>query len=218
MDVTGKMLVGSDIATVVTALQAMDIDGIGLNCGLGPVEMAEHVRYLSRCWEGFISVMPNAGLPMMVDGQMRYPLTPEELAIWNERFVNHDGVNFIGGCCGTTPAHIKAVREILDAREHQAPKPRTPKKNPAASSLFQSVSFQQEHSVFSIGERLTRMDLKIRTLLEVENWDGMLAIAKEQAREGSNALISVLHALDAMKKRHELFSSLCRGKYQRRWW
>ena len=100
------MLVGADMGCAVTALAAMDVDGIGLNCATGPAEMAEHVKYLGENWPGLITVMPNAGLPMLVDGQTEYPLLSQELADWQSRFVEEDGVNLVGGCCGTTPEHI----------------------------------------------------------------------------------------------------------------
>ncbi len=212
MDVTGKMLVGSDIASVVTSLQAMDIDGIGLNCGIGPVEMAEHIKYISEHWDGFISVMPNAGLPMLVDGKTSYPLGPDELASWQKRFVEQDGVNLIGGCCGTTPSHIAALRQMLN--EASILKKAEVKEIPAISSLFKSVNLEQENAVFAIGERANANgSKKFRTLLESENYDGMLAIAKEQEREGSHA-IDICCACVARDEEADMthFISLCRGK------
>lgn len=111
---TGKTLFGTDIATIVTTLIEMDVDGMGLNCGVGPAEMAEPISYISKNWSKFISVMPNAGLPKLVEGKTQYQLTPDELAKWQQRFVEQNNVNLIGGCCGTTPAHIAALRKMLD--------------------------------------------------------------------------------------------------------
>jgi 5-methyltetrahydrofolate--homocysteine methyltransferase len=185
----GTTLVGSDMACVITTLAAMDVDGIGFNCGLGPAEMAEHVHYLSQNWNGFISVMPNAGLPVLIDGETKYLLTPEELAKWQQRFVDENGVNLIGGCCGTTPQHIAAVRTMLNHRADPKPKLRNSSIEPSASSLFTSVPFHQENAIFAIGERTNANgSKKFRELLCVDDFDGMLSIAKEQDKNGSHAL------------------------------
>lgn len=189
IETTGTMLVGSDIGCAVTTLAAMDVDAIGLNCATGPAEMAEHVKFLGENWPGLISVMPNAGLPMLVDGRTEYPLGPDELADWQQRFVEEDGVNLIGGCCGTTPAHTARLREMLDARPDPAPRPRDVSLVPALSSLYTSVPLRQENAVFAIGERSNANgSKKFRELLAVEDWDGLVAIGREQVREGSHAL------------------------------
>jgi 5-methyltetrahydrofolate--homocysteine methyltransferase len=190
IETTGTMLVGSDIACAVTALAAMQVDAIGLNCATGPAEMAEHVRYLGENWPGLISVMPNAGLPMLIDGVTEYPLLPQELADWQRRFVDEDGVNLIGGCCGTTPAHIAKLREMLDARPSRAPLARpTVRLTPAVSSLYASVPLRQENAVFAIGERSNANGSKrFRDLLGQEEWDSLVAIGREQVKEGSHAL------------------------------
>src|ERR1019366_638882 len=107
------LLVGRDIATAAAIVHALDVPLIGLNCGTGPQEMAEHVRWLAGNWPGLISVQPNAGLPELVDGNTRYPLGAAELASWLERFVAEDGINLIGGCCGTTVTHIAALDAML---------------------------------------------------------------------------------------------------------
>ena len=189
IETTGAMLVGSDIGCAVTALAAMDVDAIGLNCATGPSEMTEHVRYLGENWPGLISVMPNAGLPMLVDGKTEYPLGPEELADWQQRFVDEDGVNLIGGCCGTTPAHIARLREMLDARPDPAPRARDITLLPAVSSLYTSVPLRQENAVFAVGERSNANgSKKFRELLAAEDWDALTAIGREQVKEGSHAL------------------------------
>ena len=189
IETTGSMLVGSDIACAVTALAAMDVDAIGLNCATGPAEMSEHVQYLGENWPGFISVMPNAGLPMLVDGRTEYPLGAEELAEWQQRFIEEDGVNLIGGCCGTTPEHIAALRAMLDERSSPAPVPRQVRLTPAVSSLYSSVALRQENSVFAIGERSNANgSKKFRELLGQEDWDALVSIGREQVREGSHAL------------------------------
>ncbi|HHH35720.1 MAG TPA: methionine synthase [Gammaproteobacteria bacterium] len=189
IETTGSMLVGSDIACAVTSLAALDVDGIGLNCATGPTEMAEHVQYLGEHWPGLISVMPNAGLPMLVEGRTEYPLLPAELAEWQQRFVEEDGVNLIGGCCGTTPEHIAALRAMLDARPDPAPRARQVELIPAVSSLYTSVPLRQENAVFAIGERSNANGSKrFRELLAQEDWDALVSIGREQVREGSHAL------------------------------
>lgn len=189
IETTGTMLVGSDIACAVTTLAALDVDGIGLNCATGPVEMAEHIKYLGENWPGFISVMPNAGLPLLVDGETEYPLLPTELADWEQRFIEEDGINLIGGCCGTTPAHISQLRTMLETRPHQAPLPRRIKLPSAVSSLYSAVELRQENAVFAIGERANANgSKKFRDLLAQEDWDALTAIGREQVKEGSHAL------------------------------
>ena len=189
IETTGTMLVGSDIGCAVTTLAAMDVDAIGLNCATGPAEMAEHVQYLGENWPGLISIMPNAGLPMLVEGKTEYPLSAEELAGWQQRFVEEDGVNLIGGCCGTTPAHIARLRAMLDARPAPAPRARQVTLAPAASSLYTSVPLRQENAVFAIGERSNANGSKrFRDLLGAEDWDALVGIGREQVKEGSHAL------------------------------
>ncbi len=189
IETTGTMLVGSDIGCAVTTLAAMDVDFIGLNCATGPAEMAEHVKYLGENYPGLISVLPNAGLPILVDGKTEYPLEPYELAEWQQRFVEEDGVSLIGGCCGTTPDHIKALRTMLDARPNSAPKVRQVTLVPAVSSLYTSVELRQENSVFAIGERSNANgSKKFRDLLAMEDWDALTAIGREQVKESSHAL------------------------------
>ncbi|OGT21339.1 MAG: hypothetical protein A3C55_03370 [Gammaproteobacteria bacterium RIFCSPHIGHO2_02_FULL_42_13] len=189
LESTGTTLVGSDMHCVITSLSALPIDGIGLNCGLGPAEMSEHVKNLSAHWSGFISVMPNAGLPILVDGQTTYPLQPEEFTRWQQRFVNEFGANLIGGCCGTTPKHIAALRVMLDGRKTQQPVARHIISESAVSSLFNSVTLRQENAVFAIGERANANgSKKFRALLCAEDFDSMAAIAKAQTKEGACAL------------------------------
>lgn len=193
IETTGTMLVGSDITAAAVAIDALDVDGIGLNCATGPAEMAEHVRWLGEHWRHFISIMPNAGLPMLVDGKTEYPLLPFELAEWHERFLDDDGINLIGGCCGTTPAHIRELRQMLDAREardgHLRPLTRQPQWTPAVSSLYSAAELRQENAVFAIGERSNANgSKKFRDLLNAEDWDALTAIGREQVKEGSHSL------------------------------
>ncbi|GMU20237.1 MAG: 5-methyltetrahydrofolate--homocysteine methyltransferase [Phycisphaerae bacterium] len=187
METTGTMLVGTDIAAAVVALEAYpQIEVIGLNCATGPQEMSEHVRYLSEHCNRPISVLPNAGLPLVVDGAPFYPLTPDELARWLKEFVEQDGVSIVGGCCGTTPEHLAKVVEAVGGR---APKTRSPRQEPSISSLYQAVPIRQDNSFLIVGERTNANgSKKFRELLAAGNVDGMVQMAKEQVKGGSHAI------------------------------
>ena len=191
VETTGTLLVGPDIAAAAAVVRALDVPLMGLNCATGPQEMAEHVRWLSGNWPGLLSVQPNAGLPELVDGQTHYPLGAAELASWMERFVAEDGVNLIGGCCGTSIEHIAALDAMLKRRgEHRpAPVARNAVWIPSVASLYQSVPLRQENAVFAIGERCNANgSKKWRELQEKHDWDGCVAMGREQIGEGSHAL------------------------------
>jgi 5-methyltetrahydrofolate--homocysteine methyltransferase len=191
VETTGTLLVGPDIATAATVIHALDVPLMGLNCATGPQEMAEHVRWLSANWPGLLSVQPNAGLPELVDGQTRYPLAPDAMASWVERFVAQDGLNLIGGCCGTDIAHIQALDAMLRRRARLRPAPvaRRPVWIPSVSSLYSQTALRQENSFFSIGERCNANgSKKWRELQEAGDWDGCVAVGREQAAEGSSSL------------------------------
>src|SRR6202167_3236078 len=157
VETTGTLLVGSDIAAAATVVHALDVPLIGLNCGTGPREMAEHLKYLSENWPGLISVQPNAGLPELLDGHTHYPLTASEMAPWIERFVREDGVNLVGGCCGTETGHIAALDAMLKGLAEDGYRPRPKKRKrlwvPSLASLYGQVSLRQENAYLSIGER-----------------------------------------------------------------
>src|SRR5262249_44050077 len=134
----------------LTALEPLGIDLVGLNCATGPAEMSEHLRYLSRHARVPLSVMPNAGLPVLTPDGAMYPLTPEELAEALDRFVREYGANPGGGCCGTAPAHIAAVVERVGGA---TPTPREPQPDAGVASLYHHVPFAQDASALMIGER-----------------------------------------------------------------
>ncbi|HNQ22998.1 MAG TPA: methionine synthase [Phycisphaerae bacterium] len=184
---TGTMLVGTELAAALVALEAYEqVVGVGLNCATGPQEMSEHVRYLSGHSERLLIVQPNAGLPQLVDGQARYPLTPAELARWLTEFAEVDGVNFVGGCCGTTPAHLAAVVRAIGER---APRVRQLVGEPSVSSLYHAVPIRQDTDCLAIGERTNANGSKrFRELLAAGDLDGMVAMAREQVHEGSHLL------------------------------
>ena len=150
METTGRMLVGTEIGAALTSLEALRPDVLGLNCATGPREMTEHLRHLSQYARTFLSCLPNAGLPSIVDGATHYDLTPDELAEAHDRFTAELGINIVGGCCGTTPEHLRRVIETVGGR---APAPRQPLVEPACSSIYTSVPFAQDVSFLSIGER-----------------------------------------------------------------
>jgi 5-methyltetrahydrofolate--homocysteine methyltransferase len=193
VETTGTLLVGADMAAAATIIHALDVPMIGLNCATGPREMAEHVKWLGENWPGLISVQPNAGLPELVAGQTRYPLGPAELAQWLERFVLEDGVNMIGGCCGSEAAHIAALdamlRRIGGDRARPRPRQRQPVWAPAVASLYGQVPLRQENAYLSIGERCNANgSRRFRRLQEQGDWDGCVEMGREQVKEGSHTL------------------------------
>ena len=191
VETTGTLLVGPDIAAAGAVIGALDVPLMGLNCATGPQEMAEHVSWLATNWPGLISVQPNAGLPELVDGHTHYPLGAADLASWLERFIAEDGVNLIGGCCGTSIGHIQALDQMLRKRGGFRPAPvvRKPIWIPGVASLYQAVPLRQENAIFAIGERCNANgSKKWRELQEVHDWDGCVAMGREQVQEGSHAL------------------------------
>jgi 5-methyltetrahydrofolate--homocysteine methyltransferase len=194
VETTGTLLVGPDIAAAAAVVHALDVPLMGLNCATGPQEMAEHVRWLATNWPGLLSVLPNAGLPELVDGHTHYPLGAAELASWLERFVAEDGVNLIGGCCGTTAAHTAALDAMLRklterGRPRPTPVARSPVWVPCVASLYNAVPLRQENAIFAIGERCNANgSKKWRELQEKHDWDGCVAQGREQLGEGSHAL------------------------------
>jgi 5-methyltetrahydrofolate--homocysteine methyltransferase len=195
VETTGTLLVGPDIAAAATVVHSLDVPLMGLNCATGPQEMAEHVRWLATNWPGLLSVLPNAGLPELVDGQTHYPLNAADLASWLERFVAEDGINLIGGCCGTNDTHIAALDAMLrkraeaSGRSRPAPVARKPVWVPCVASLYQAVPLRQENAIFAIGERCNANgSKKWRELQEKHDWDGCVTQGREQLGEGSHAL------------------------------
>src|SRR5712664_3432743 len=193
VETTGALLVGADIAAAATIIHALDVPIIGLNCATGPREMAEHVKWLGDNWPGPISIQPNAGLPELIGGHTHYPLTPKEMAQWLERFVLEDGINMIGGCCGSEAAHIAALDQMLRRigrdRPRPMPKTRTPVWVPSVASLYSQVPLRQENAYLSIGERCNANGSRaFRRLQEAGDWDGCVEMGREQVKEGSHTL------------------------------
>jgi 5-methyltetrahydrofolate--homocysteine methyltransferase len=186
METTGRMLVGTEIGAAYASLAAMKPDVIGINCATGPSEMQEHLRYLSEHSLIPISVLPNAGLPSVVDGKTHYDLTPEQLAEFHRHHVSDLGIGIVGGCCGTTPEHM---RQVCQAVHGVVPKTRTPEFEPSVSSLYSAVTLEQDQSFLIIGERTNANGSKaFREAMLREDWDTCLKMATEQIREGSHVL------------------------------
>ena len=186
IETTGRMLMGSETGAALTTLDALRADVIGLNCATGPDEMGEHLRYLSARSRVPVSCQPNAGLPKVVDGKMHYDLTPAELAEHQRRFVTELGVSAVGGCCGTTPAHLRAVVEALAGT---SPARREPDFEPGCASLYTHVSYDQAPSVLVVGERTNANGSKaFRDAMLAKDWDRCVSIAKEAVRAGSHAI------------------------------
>ena len=186
VETTGTMLLGSEIGAALNALEPLNIDLIGLNCATGPAEMSEHLRVLSKSSHAAISVMPNAGLPELTATGASYPLQPDELATFLSDFVDSYGITLVGGCCGTTPAHLAAVVDRLDRREVKV---RTPEIETGASSLYQFVPFRQDLTYMSIGERTNANGSRaFRDALLAEDWQSCVEIARDQIRDGAHML------------------------------
>ncbi|MET9563118.1 methionine synthase [Streptomyces tauricus] len=186
VETTGTMLLGSEIGAALTALEPLGIDMIGLNCATGPAEMSEHLRYLARHSRIPLSCMPNAGLPVLGKNGAHYPLTAPELADAQETFVTEYGLSLIGGCCGTTPEHL---RQVVERVRDLTPAPRNPRPEPGAASLYQSVPFRQDTSYMAIGERTNANgSKKFREAMLEARWDDCVEIARDQIREGAHML------------------------------
>ncbi|MEC8441545.1 MAG: methionine synthase [Cyanobacteriota bacterium] len=227
METTGTMLVGTDIAAVVSILEPFPIDILGLNCATGPEQMKEHIRYLSEHSPFTVSCIPNAGLPENIGGVAHYRLTPVELKMQLMHFVEDLGVQVIGGCCGTTPAHIGCLSELASelrpakrlsrgaspsesAGEEQVVRPSL-NYDPAAASIYGVTPYHQDNSFLIIGERLNASgSRKVRELLAQEDWDGLVSVARGQVKENAHVLdVNVDYVgRDGEQDMHELVSRL----------
>ncbi|WP_396122521.1 methionine synthase [Cyanobium sp. CH-040] len=230
METTGTMLVGSDIAAALAILEPFPIDVLGLNCATGPEQMKEHIRYLSEHSPFVVSCIPNAGLPENIGGVAHYRLTPLEMKMQLLHFVEDLGVQVIGGCCGTTPAHIGALAELAAEMKPAArpvrgaaaqaeppsadaladPRPSL-NMEPAAASIYATTPYHQDNSFLIIGERLNASgSRKVRELLAEEDWDGLVAVARGQVKENAHVLdVNVDYVgRDGERDMHELVSRL----------
>ncbi|MCW5941131.1 MAG: homocysteine S-methyltransferase family protein [Fimbriimonadaceae bacterium] len=210
MEQTGTMLVGSELGAALNTIEAFPwVQVIGINCATGPVEMATHVRFLGDHSTRPISIQPNAGLPIMEGGRAVYKLSPEEMVVHQTRFVEDHGVAIVGGCCGTTPAHIRALADALGGRPHGnaahwqrvrevypgfdfsmgSPERESGLRLQGCSSLYQFVPYKQDSSFLIVGEKTNANGSKaFRDMLGAENWDGLVELARELEGEGSHML------------------------------
>ena len=208
IEVFGTMLNGTEIAAALTALSPFPIDVVGMNCGTGPKHMTESIRYICENTPLPVSVLPNAGLPSVVEGKMHYDETPESFTAQLVHFANDFGANIVGGCCGTTPAHLRLV---VEAMQRITPKQRSAKLLPAASSIYFQQPYVQDASFLIVGERVNASgSKKMRDLLNAGDWDGLVALGKEQEREGAHILdVNVdFVGRDGEADMHELASRL----------
>src|SRR4051794_9126357 len=189
LDVSGRMLLGTDIASAMTTLEALKVDVIGLNCSTGPEHMREPVRYLSEHATLPLSVIPNAGLPLNTGvGEAVYPLEPEPMAKALSEFVRDFGVRIVGGCCGTTPEHLSAIVGAVRAAEPQA-KPAHPSHVPRVSSAMRAITLHQDPPPLLVGERVNSQgSRKVKRLLLADDYEGILEVARDQQDSGAHVL------------------------------
>ena len=186
IELSGTMLIGTDAQTIATILEPFDILSLGFNCGTGPEQVLKHVKTLSEIWHKPISVHANAGLPQNRGGYTYYPMGPDEFAAKQQSFLEFDGVSFLGGCCGTTPQHIRALVNLVSST---APKAPSGKHENSLASLFSTVPLMQESSALLIGERSNATGSKaFRELLLAEDYEGTLSVAQQQVRAGAHVL------------------------------
>ncbi len=186
VETTGTLLVGSEIGAVLASVEPLGLDVLGLNCATGPDEMHAHLQTLAEASPFALSCLPNAGLPLNLDGQIAYPLGPELFAQKVLHAASEFGLAIVGGCCGTTPDHIRALASGV---ERLSPPRRAPRLERSAASLYQAVALRQEPAPLIVGERTNANgSRKFRDLLAAEDWDGLVGIAREQQREGAHLL------------------------------
>ena len=208
IETNGTMLLGSEIGAALTSISALGVDGIGLNCATGPTEMSEHLRYLSKFSTLPIICMPNAGLPILGPNGAHYPLTEGELATAHSQFIRDYGLGLVGGCCGTTPAHIAELAATVRGQNLTHP---AVTDEPGLASLYQHQPFDQTMTYLSIGERTNANGSKaFKEAMLAENWDECLEIAKSQTREGAHLLDVCVDYVgrDGVRDARELVSRL----------
>ena len=214
IETTGTMLAGSDISTVAAILEPLPVFSLGLNCATGPEEMRSHIHTLNQKWHGRISTIPNAGMPCVKNGETFYELTPEKFAAFQKRYVTEEGVSIVGGCCGTTPEHIKALSDALTG---VTPAERAFKPSPSLASAYQAVELKQIIPPLMIGERCNSNGSKaFREKLLADDFEGCLKIGTKQDNEGAMALdLCVAYAgrteINDLSKLSEMFAKSIRA-------
>ena len=186
IELSGTMLIGTDASTIATIMEPFDILSLGFNCGTGPEQVKPHVKTLSEIWPKPISVHANAGLPQNRGGYTFYPMGPEEFSKLQKSFLEFNGVCMLGGCCGTTPQHIKALNDLVSNTKPKPPKGSHPK---SLASLFESKPIKQDPPPFLVGERSNATGSKaFRELLLKEDYEGTLSVAQQQVRSGAHGI------------------------------
>ncbi len=186
IETNGRMLPGTEIGAALAAIDPLRPAVFGINCATGPTEMAEHLRYLAAYSRMPIAVIPNAGMPELRDGAVCYDLSPAELAEHHARFITELGVNVVGGCCGTTPAHLRAV---VEAVRHLTPALRSPDHQPGASSTYSFTPFRQDASLLIVGERTNANGSRqFREALLAGDWEAAVQMGRDQVREGAHLI------------------------------
>ncbi len=208
LDLSGKMLLGTEIPAVIATLEAMPVDVIGLNCSTGPEHMREAIEYLCKHSRKPISCIPNAGLPLEVDGETVFPMEPEPFARTLGEFVREYGVAVVGGCCGTRPAHIRRLREEIG---FVAPKERVVEYIPSVSSGIKAAALRQDGTLTLIGERVNTLgSRKVKRLLLKDDYDGVVEVAREQADSGSHILDVCVAMTERADEREQMTTLLKR--------
>jgi 5-methyltetrahydrofolate--homocysteine methyltransferase len=186
IELAGSMLIGTDAQTIATIMEPFDILSLGFNCGTGPEQYGKHVKTLSQVWGKPISVHANAGLPQNRGGYSYYPMGPDEFAQRQYDFLAYDGVSFLGGCCGTTPQHIRA---LVDKVSTVVPKKPSGSQVPSIASLFNTVELIQQPAPLLIGERSNSTGSKaFRELIIASDYEGTLSVGQAQVRDGAHCL------------------------------
>ncbi len=192
LDTSGRMLLGTDIASALTTLEAMGVDVVGLNCSTGPEHMREPVSYLTSHTSLPVSCIPNAGLPLNVDGNAVYPLEPDPMAHSLGEFIDNLGACIVGGCCGSTPAHIKSIAEAVQKRNANrttGAKREPTEAEPCVSSGMRAVALHQNPRPLIVGERVNSLgSRKVKRLLLEDDYDSILQIARDQIDGGAHVL------------------------------
>ncbi len=210
LDLSGRMLLGTDIASMIATLEAMPVDVIGLNCSSGPEHMREPIRYLCEHSRLPISCIPNAGLPIEVNGEAVYPLEAEPFARMLGEFVTDYGVSVVGGCCGSRPAHIAQLRKVVGY--DTPPKKRTIEHMPAVSSGIRATTLVQDGTPLMIGERVNTLgSRKVKRLLLNDDYDGVMEVAREQMDGGAHVLdvcVAMTERADELEQMQKLLKKL----------
>ncbi len=186
IELSGTMLIGTDANTIATIMEPFDILSLGFNCGTGPEQVKKHLQILSEVSDKYLSIHANAGLPQNKGGYTFYPMGPDQFALLQKEFLELDGVSFLGGCCGTTPQHIKSLSDTV---QNIAPKPPKGNHPNSLASLFNTVTLKQDPAPLLIGERSNATGSKaFRELLKAEDYEGTLSVGQQQVRAGAHVI------------------------------